>query len=198
MDELNVNKEGERKPAPLACRIAEDIVPRDSVLSILEGMDEWYNGYEFLWRSGGWTGMESIPAQYHDTFRVAEERAEIMKALGHEGDVAHYVMSACLMQAVRWFTGYGKKDYTPERQVLYNATARALALGLGHEDKGFCEWDTFESRVITYNDTTGRSFAGIRDAITTAIYKARRDDNINVKLADVPDRRELYSDNAGE
>lgn len=169
------------KPAPLACRIHEDIIPRDTVLEVLQGMDEWYNGFAFLWNHGGWSSYATIPAEYHDTFRVATERAERMKALGKHGEATNYVETACIMQAARWFTGH---DQSRERQVLYNATARVLALSLGWEDTTFSEdrWSNFEGHVITYNDQPGRTFAGIRDLIGAAIYRARSSGDVNVSL----------------
>lgn len=171
MTEHQVDLNTDRKATALACRIVEAIEPRDTVLDILKGMDEWYNGFDFLWRSGGWSGSETIPLAYRETFKVNKERDEFYKELGIPS-LHGYVTTACIMQCARWFSGYPSGNRA--RNILYNATARALALSLGAEDKYESrptDWDNYETVVISYNDAPGRSFAGIRDAIGAAIHR---------------------------
>ena len=55
-------------------------------------------------------------------------------------------------------------------------------MSLGYEDREHFEWSDFEGKVINYNDQPGRSFAGIRDLISAAIYRARANMDVNVSL----------------
>lgn len=169
------------KSSPLSCRIINDIEPRDNVRDVIDGMLEWYNGFEFLWRAGGWQDDVEIPDEYKSAFDLPQRMHRLGVLHGINSYTAEHpeiMQTACIMQVARWFTGhFSHKVHKWHHEEVYNQTARCLARGLGY--------DTYEQntdwpdRIISYNDTPGRTFQGIIDLLKSAKLIIRYDNSFN-------------------
>ena len=162
----------DQKNKIMACRVWEKTNTRDSVFEILQAMQDWYNGYKFLWAKGGWKATNSIPEEYKESFRVETERKELLALMGLRHFSENVVIAACLMQAVRWFAGYDPEYNSRCRdggRSLYYATAAVMAASLGYEvDSYLAGEDKWEGVIIRYNDMPGRTFDGVLDLIKSA------------------------------
>lgn len=192
------NATPEKRAAIMACRVWEKTNTRDDVVDILKAMEDWYNGYEFLWSHGGWKNGYSIPPQYRESFNAEMDRRELMEAMGLSPSQSEYVTAVCLMQAVRWFAGFNpdRGDNRDGAYYLYHATAAVMAMCLSHDVDAFEHNERWEGVVIRYNDTLGRTFAGIVDLIKSARAICERDSSWNKTLEWAVNKKKV--DEAGE
>lgn len=177
--------------SPLACRIHADVEPQRSVLAVLEGMLEWYNGFDFLWSSGSWQGEVEIPEQYISAFEMPKRMERLSAMYGwpisDEHDrAARYVSTACIMQAARWFTGYNQSSLPWDHIEVYHRTSRALAFALGYDVFDIDESKDWEGQIIAFNDRDGRTFNSIIDLIQTAIVCVKHKYGLQYTAADRP------------